>query len=202
MIRVIRSLVTPSWPLWFAKGGIGLSALMAVSAACITLLGSTTVVANVNESHADSAYQVIPPESLGTFGVAGSGAEGICSEIQSFASDPPRIVDCEKFSLHTENIDIDNYPTAAPWADLLVENQIIRANKKAYFQILDSSRQPSYRGCASGGQLDLYWIPFSALPGRTVCLHSDEGRVGILQTEEANGNSAVIVARFTVWEKS
>jgi hypothetical protein len=134
--------------------------------------------------------------------VTGSTEGNICSEIHRTAAEPAVLVNCVPFTLYRRNLDIDNFPGHSPWPDLLVENRIVRANRGAYFQVLGIGQQPSFEGCARQNGLDIYWIPFSALPGRAVCLHSDRGRVGLLQTEQAYEGSAEVSARVTVWEKT
>jgi hypothetical protein len=175
--------------------------LISVALACagITLSGTTLFA-----STARTAGSARDPAQTRTpaFGVVGVGLMGICAEIEERDSDPRKLISCEPRRLSKKNLDLD-YPAIPPRsADILVENGVLRAGDLAYFQVLAIDERPTYAKCAHGRGGRQYWLSFTDLPGLTVCVHSDEGRTAILQTESIDARSKVIQARLTVWDKS
>jgi hypothetical protein len=117
-------------------------------------------------------------------------------------ADPQTTTFCQQVTLRSKNIDIDYIRQRSRSADVLAENGFLRAGKRAYFGLLDVDEQPSYSKCTSGIGERRFWLAFAELPGRTLCVYSDEGRVGVIQAEDANSQGTVIDARLTVWDKA
>ena len=135
------------------------------------------------------------------FGVAGRGQEGACAEIASAPDDPVVSVDCAVLELRTESIDLD-YIDAPRSPDLLVENGFLRAGPLTYFELLGVETRPSYATCHAGPREKRYWLRLVELSGRTLCVHTDESRIAVIQAEGINAEGNVVAARLTMWNKS
>ncbi len=178
------------------------SAAALFSLLIIVLYVLTTVIYGAADPVRQSPLPASAPDGVvDAFGVEGTGTSGICAEIEHGATSPNVMTNCKPVILERENFDLDHLsrPTSA---DLLVENSILRAGARASFRLLVAQERPSYQACTASRHEPLFWVPFSALPGRTLCVRTDEGRVGIIQVEDARQDSVRVRARLTVWHQS
>ena len=134
------------------------------------------------------------------FGVTGSGQKGACAEISHTPDEPARLIDCVPVRLHVKNLDLDHL-TAPRSNDLLVENGFLRAGPRTYFKLLDVRTRPSHAACSPEPAEKWYWVRLIDLPGQTLCVRTDESRVGVVQTESINVEGTVVTARLTVWDQ-
>lgn len=173
--------------------------LCAVLCVSGTYWGSSLAFRAENSS---GAYSDVYDQDPQGFGVAGEGSTGICAEILSRPTDPPLLFDCRRILLYTENFDVDYPPGHARSVDVLVQNSIVKAGPRAFFRVLDINERPTFDKCNSRLLAPRFWVGFADLPGRSLCVRSDEGRVGIIQAEDVTLRGAKVSARLTVWKKS
>ena len=187
--------VTARVRLHLRRLGLTYISVLSLLVSGAALLSSLTA-ANATETAQQTALETAP-----AFGVTGEGVDGICAEIESTHDEPLRLNDCASLVLRTRNLDLD-YPAARPRAyDVLVENSVLRAGQRASFSVLGLDERPSYLRCAERNGRSQYWLSFGDLPGHTLCVRTDEGRIGLIQPEKVDALGTTVHARLTVWDK-
>ncbi|MDG4824812.1 hypothetical protein O7635_23425 [Asanoa sp. WMMD1127] len=175
----------------------------ALAAVLMTLTGYWVArIANHTEEARAPRTSASAPAYAPAYGVAGVGENGICAEIRVVETDPALLVDCEKVELRNRGLDLDYPPDAERSADVIADRGILTAGERSWFVVLDPDEQPTFRKCGSDLLPKSYWLSLSQLPGHTICVRSDEGRIGIIQPETVTAGSDQASVRLTVWNKS